>query len=680
MVLVRGPLLYRLTLWAVVTAAYSGNVTERCMQDTKAFLWELHQDSPSPYAALMYDAFGKIGSDVKGGNTNRPGSLQECLSVQGPSFSGQYCQVFLKQDPVQYFVGICVPDSCDEDEVQTMVVYEMFQKGHTSLIPPFPSILVAQSTQGIFMTHCLSNTATPDLSAVTCLFVCCAMVAVPLAATVLIAIIKWQLKREVSPGVESSSLSTNPNMYGTLMHNGSPSVDINQCTLQQLNQSQHPHSCVLPGWVYSCLQAFSIQRSSQGVLSWTGTRASYSSLNGVRILSLLWIICGHTIQLSAWNNLDNDKRWKETVDRNPLYVFAFSGPVYLAVDTFLLLGGLLSAKSLLGSIQKSDDKLSICLVVSYLFKRFKRVQPLHLFIICVAIGFFSVVHRGTFWFIAEDEILNCKKYWWSNLLLVNNLLTITDICAPWTWYLSLDFQFYATTPLLVYLYRLNKGLLVAIAAVLLVLSSVTSAVLTAFLHLPVHQPTTLAYKSYFQYYYNKPYTRYGPYLIGILSGIFMTTKKNNLIRHQWQAALGWFTSLSVMAVLVGLAYVLREVPAQASAPHALYQGLHRPLWALTVAWIVLACEEGYGGFVDRLLSLSLWVPLSNISFACYLIHPILIIIYNGKQETPIHYTDINFFYLFIGHTALTLVVGYVLTVLVEKPYLFLKGKNTKYQN
>ena len=41
-----------------------------------------------------------------------------------------------------------------------------------------------------------------------------------------------------------------------------------------------------------------------------------------------------------------------------------------------------------------------------------------------------------------------------------------------------------------------------------------------------------AYKSYFQYYYNKPYTRYGPYLIGILSGIFMTTKKNNFIRLQ----------------------------------------------------------------------------------------------------------------------------------------------------
>lgn len=45
----------------------------------------------------MYDAFGKMGSDVEGGNVNRPGSLRECLSVEGPDFRGQYCQVFLKQ-------------------------------------------------------------------------------------------------------------------------------------------------------------------------------------------------------------------------------------------------------------------------------------------------------------------------------------------------------------------------------------------------------------------------------------------------------------------------------------------------------------------------------------------------------------------------------------------------------
>jgi len=45
----------------------------------------------------VYDAFGKMGSNVEGGNINQPGLLQQCRSTVGPSFSGQYCQVFLKQ-------------------------------------------------------------------------------------------------------------------------------------------------------------------------------------------------------------------------------------------------------------------------------------------------------------------------------------------------------------------------------------------------------------------------------------------------------------------------------------------------------------------------------------------------------------------------------------------------------
>ncbi|KAJ7986823.1 hypothetical protein DPEC_G00332390 [Dallia pectoralis] len=145
------------------------NVSDKCKLDTRNFLSEMKKDQPSEYAISMYDAFGKMGSDVKGGNVNRPGSLQECLSVQGPSFTGQYCQVFLKQVPLQYFVGICVPDSCVEEEVEKLVVYDIFKEGTTSLIPPVPPILQVQSTQGLLMTQCLSRTADTDLSVVICL-------------------------------------------------------------------------------------------------------------------------------------------------------------------------------------------------------------------------------------------------------------------------------------------------------------------------------------------------------------------------------------------------------------------------------------------------------------------------------------------------------------------------------
>ncbi|XP_062409555.1 O-acyltransferase like protein [Sardina pilchardus] len=677
-----------LLVWSGVTTcllllsiAGAFNVSHRCMQDTRMFLLELSKDKPAKYAALMYDAFGKLGSDVRGGNVNRPGSLRECLSVGAPGFRGQHCQVFLKQEEVQYFVGICVPDSCTEADVQTLVVYDMLQSRGESLIPAVPSPLLSDSTLGIYMTQCLSAHRTPpDPSAVISLFVCAVLVSVPLVASLYVALLRLKRQRAVTPSPDMT-LTSDPSRYGSLLSNGSPASQADSGSPDdstthsdgKASEDSNTKSCFL-----SCLQSISLQDSSAGVLSTgSGSADSYSSLNGIRILSLLWIISGHNVQLSAWNNLDNDKRWKESVERNPLYVFAFSGPVYLAVDTFLLLGGLLSAKSLLASIQRSEDQLSAGLVTHFLFKRFKRVQPLHLFIVCLAIGLFSVVQRGAFWFIAEDEILNCKKYWWSNLLLVNNLFTTTDICAPWTWYLSIDFQFYITTPILILLYRWNKRVLAAVAVLLMALTCLTSALLTAILHLPVHQPTTLSFESYFQYYYNKPYTRYGPYLVGILAGIYMTTKSGPFVRHRWQAGLGWFSSLSVMMAVVGLAYSLREVPPGPSLPHAIYQGVHRTLWALVVAWIILACEEGYGGFVDRILSLRVWIPLSNISFACYLIHPMLIILYNGKRETAIHYTDLNFFYLFLGHTALTLSLGYLLTVLIEKPYLFLKGSHGK---
>ncbi|XP_016126828.1 nose resistant to fluoxetine protein 6-like [Sinocyclocheilus grahami] len=331
--------------WSAVTLIYlldchgscAWNVSLKCKEDTTAFLMELQKETPSKYAVLMYDAFGKVGSDVEGENVNRPGSLREFLPVEGPEFRGQYCQVFLKQDRVEYFVGVCVPDSCTESEVQPLVFYGFVR-----------------------FTH-------------------------------------------------------------------------------------------------------------------------------VRIAS-----CSQVINITS--------------------------------------------------------------------------------------------------------------------LLISR----------------------------------NKSVLDVVSVVLLMISSITGALITSFLHLPVHQPTTLAYKSYFQYYYNKPYTRYGPYLLGILAGIYMTTKKETLIKQQWQAVIGWLCSLSVMALLVGLVYVLRDVPPYLSLPHAVYQGTHCSLWALALVWIILACEEGYGGFVDRILSLGLWAPLSNISFACYLIHPIIIILYNGKQETTMHDTDFNF--------------------------------------
>ncbi|XP_060926685.1 O-acyltransferase like protein-like [Limanda limanda] len=648
------------------------HVTTKCEEDTNAFLWELNQERPQEYAVRMYDAFGKMGSNVKGGNVNQlHGSRQQCQSALSSTFSGEYCQVLLQQEAVRYFVGICVPDSCREEDVEMLVLYGRLQIDQTSLIPPFPSILVNQTAQALLMTHCLSNTVSPDAFDIICLVVCCVMVTIPLAATLLTAIIRWKKHREVSPSLESSSINTDLNPmgpYGTLKSNGSSGSERNSGTLEEKDSTSHAPLCFPRSCVNRGLEALSLQNTSQGVLSTSSSITGYSSLNGIRVLSLFWIMCGHST-LFSMNNPDNKKPWEKAVKSNPLHVIDSAGPVFLAVDSFLVLGGLLSARSLLNSINRADGKLSISMVASYLLNRIKRIQPLHLFILCFTYGLTSLVRGGPDWFKIKTIAVGCKTYLWTNILLISNFFPTSQQTISWAWYLSLDFQCYATTPLLLYFYKLNKGVFAAVAGGLMLMTIAAGVITTALLQLPVFHPSALFNLDYASHYYMKPYTRYGPFLIGVLTAIYLTTKKDQVLMQKWQAALGWFCCLSLMAVVVGLAYVLQETPTSLSLPHAFYQGLHRPLWALAVTWIIVACEEGYGGFIKSFLSLGFWLPLSNMSFACYLLHPIIMNIYLGLQETPIHYTDLNFMYMFLGHVVLTLVGSYVLTVLIEKPYL-----------
>lgn len=199
----------------------------------------------------------------------------------------------------------------------------------------------------------------------------------------------------------------------------------------------------------------------------------------------------------------------------------------------------------------------------------------------------------------------------------------------------------------------NKTVFAVVSGLLLLITMVISTVVSALMVLPVLMPAavwvTVAVKKQYQtfiiqiikicstiitdcpyrqneaygrYYYGPPYTRYGQFLIGIVAGILLTTKTDRWLKKkvrtfytnlcvnclhacscssplllvlQWHAAIGWILCLTLLAAVSVLPYVLEEKPLHPSAPHALYSGTHRSLWALALTWIIVACEEGYGG-------------------------------------------------------------------------------------
>uniref|UniRef100_A0A7M4F514 Nose resistant-to-fluoxetine protein N-terminal domain-containing protein n=1 Tax=Crocodylus porosus TaxID=8502 RepID=A0A7M4F514_CROPO len=634
------------------------NASLRCLEDTNQFLSDLNAAQPKPYAVMMYDSLGKLSSNVLSGNTDRLGSYTECLSAREPlgKFQGQYCKLQVQQEGFDYSIGVCVPDSCSEEDFATLAT--LGKSGAISFVSPFPSLFTLNTTTlAVNGARCAKGLFSIDVFAAICFIL---FIALQITGTVYAATQRWETKSD-----ESQSDSLPSANYGSMhrMHWVRNSVWICLCCQAFL------------GALDNTLKCFSLQKNLPVIWTLKSTKGVCSVLNGIRVLSLLWIISGHTSQMTAWQNFDNVLEWKARVLRKPIYVYSRSGPFYLSVDTFFLISGWLSSRSLLNMLQRSEKGITLKVTLKYFCYRLIRIQPLHMYSICLLVGLYSIVPWGSLWEISKFQVDNCRQLWWSNLLLLNNFISVTESCNGWTWYLANDFQFYLTTPLVIFLYTRSKRGLILLGIILLLATSTVTGLLSAFFRLPITSPSDMREKAtmmYFTEYYTKPYCRYGPFLVGILLGLFMYRQQAQILKSKVHASLGWLCAMLVMLAVVSLAYALEDSFNSYSPAAAIYQALHRTVWAVAVGWIIFACQEGYGGLVNWVLSLDVWALPAKISYACYLVHPMLIILYNGLQETLMHYSDINMFYLFLGHCLTTFITGLVLTVLVEKPFENLK--------
>ncbi|KAK5638086.1 hypothetical protein RI129_012381 [Pyrocoelia pectoralis] len=526
-------------------------------------LWEyaMSLGKRQRWALNMYDANSKLPSGILDGNFYDMGSFDECISIESvtANVTGKYClgDLFIRDDNV-------IPSK--RERLSQTMTFAMCS----------PNLCSAEEVQHAAKAIGLNITLTES---------------------------KCQT-RENQPGWDSLA-------YATLY------VFSHRCdSLFNFN-----FQSVL---LYNCF-SFSLISNGKKILARAKlSNEQISCLYGLRCIGIAWVICGHTVNESFKGPARNSfyvyyvifmtvisfictsfvLQWLNRTQNMPLW------KANECVEIFFLLGGTLVSYTFL---RKHASGYTFNIIYYYI-ERYLRLTPPFAVAVLFLVGLYKFLGSGPLWTEMEEDIEECRSYWWASLFYVQ--IYGYKNCIPYTWYLSVDFELFILSPILLLpLKRWPKSVLVVTICVLLC-CMVTTAILD--IQMAELDPGTD------DDLYNDLmlYARAPSWLIGLLLGylLFTFTKDGkNLVLNKGLLTFGWVSAIT-LGIISTFATKYIMVNNYTLLRATLSKLIMRPIFSIAISWIIFSCHMGYGGIVNTFLSNPVFELFSKLTYNIYLVH------------------------------------------------------------
>ncbi|XP_067686889.1 O-acyltransferase like protein-like [Haliotis asinina] len=657
---------------------------DRCTADVSAYLQGVGQGQM--WALQMLDASGKPGRSILQGSLTFLGNYDECLRVSHPVangsigrvIKGNYCHfVFTTPSSLSNFTngqmpfslgqptiqwGLCLPASCNDSAVTEAATNFVKNISGVSLVTAYFTKLSDWEEDG---------------TAVAAVFVICLVVALSIVGT-LYDIITAEVERyrqkynKDNESDDSGALNNEAYVIDDDIlqekENSHTSNGLPRITVGKISQSQ-PKETI--GFGRQLLLSFSVRRNTEKILSTRTGDANLGCIHGIRVLSMAWVILGHSMtwdSLSSWENKLDYANWM----RRFTMQFLVNGT--LAVDTFFVLSGCLLTFLFLRECEKSArGKPTARQMAIYYIHRWWRLTPVYMFIILFYSGLLGHLIQGP---VAESKNLfdrdNCRQNWWTNILYINNFYSFKDMCFPASWFLAADMQFYVIAPLA--LLPIAFGIRWLGYSVMCLLGAV---------HIGSYGYLEWKYEGATQFVdngdsmnkiYTLPWCRVGVFAVGMILGATLQRTKCQIRMPRYVLVLGWQVIITIGLLCT---YVTYDDFGEGQTPwdvdtRIVHETLYRPLWGVFVSWVILVCCTGHGGFVNSILSWSAWIPLGRLTYGAYLVHPALLS-YTEYSVRSLRYADVTYVsYHFLGTFTVSYALSFITCVLVESPCLGLE--------
>ncbi|KAL5011856.1 hypothetical protein ScPMuIL_010407, partial [Solemya velum] len=644
--------------------SYLYQVSETCMNHTEMYISGLL--GMRNWAMMMFDAAGKLPSEVLKMNTKWLGSYDECRDVRATivhnetgdarvdtPFKGRYCTVripFVDMDqltpaarqalnnglvPMGLSLGVCVPNSCSPNDVTGLI--------NSGLPPPRAPL--------VYDTACPVEEQEWDTFSIASMTV----VGVFLVTMLLSSTYDFIYVQMMNEGKQNPGL-----------------IHVNHVNIG------------ISGRLHQALISFSVFTNAAKILNTKQAAGNLSCINGVRFFSMTWVLLGHCYVFTS----PVTQNFMVVMDEQISNVtFQAVANALVSVDSFFTISGLLVAYLSLREMKKEGGMINMGM---FYFHRFWRLTPPYMLVLLVYVPLFRFWGDGPFWPDNGIDPDYCKGTWWTNLIYLNNFIkTDEGLCMVWSWYLANDMQMYVVSPLIFISLFYSKRIGGLVTTAFLLGTTIATGVISKVNHLP---PSSIGGGEnreqgtvYFIDYYIKSYCRIGPYIMGMLTGYFLYKTDCKIKMNKAVVVFCWLAStFCALAVLYGLYDAMNGHPLTENVS-AVFNAVHRTVWGACLCWVIFACCTGYGGIVNTILSWSALVPLSRLTYTMYLIHPIITYAWVYRHRQLIYFTTQELIYIFFATLIVCYAVAFVVSLAFEAPFMSLekamfpkKKKNPKY--
>ncbi|XP_034483397.1 nose resistant to fluoxetine protein 6 [Drosophila innubila] len=386
-------------------------------------------------------------------------------------------------------------------------------------------------------------------------------------------------------------------------------------------------------------------------------------MNGLRSVCAIWIMIFHVVWFMYFTV--HNKTVLITYAEQAFFQYVSSAP--LLVDVFFTISGFLQTYNFLRNstqleaVRRNSWRQNLQLFGKLLFHRYLRLGPLYLVVmLCVDLAY-AYIGDTSVYHINERFDEMCSKHWWRNLFFIQNLFDHRDMCANWSWSLACEMQFFILANVLLFLYAKHPKLTKILVPTILICSTAWSYGIGLTIKFQLSFDAAFATGTEI---YTSPFVRILPYILGSITAWFLLEKRSQLELSDMQERSCWHFALCVFFICI-YSTIKRDLGSLLAI--SLFV-LGRLFFSLSVCWMIAGSAKGRGVWWSRLLEAKGFQHLSRLSYAIYLLNPLVIAFIYSLTSSSTHADPLMLSVVTCGFAVIVYLASILFSLAFELPY------------